>query len=94
MFNPGDLVTGKDRSYRRSIYKVIRVIDNHYFALKCVCFNGHFFGEDEEVQDRAMNGFRLARQGELMFEFNEMEYRKVFKLLSKLNVTQFFQEQQ
>lgn len=36
----GDYVMGKDRSYRRSVYRVIRFIDSDMFDLEFICLDG------------------------------------------------------
>ena len=65
MFKVGDFVTGEDRSYKRSIYKVIRIrsIEEGEFDIEFLCLNGSTALEYEDAtlsKRRLIKDFRLA----------------------------------
>ena len=53
-----DYVMGKDRSYRRSVYKVTRFIDEESFELEFICLDGRL-GQGEKCE-RIIEEFTVA----------------------------------
>lgn len=79
LFKVGDLVTGKDRSYKRSIYKVISH-EGEMLSLKLVCFDGALgIGKHGDFQKaRPAGKFRLATSEEV---YSELAYAYKVHLL-------------
>lgn len=69
-FNPGDLITGTDRSYTRSIYRFLGIGPDLYAIMATVSFRGTVFGENDlpsryEELDTLDQEFRLATPEEI-----------------------------
>lgn len=68
MFKIGDYVTGVDRSYKRSIYRVNHIVDSYYFDLAFICLNGRLGKPEDILGDRNIVDFRLALAEEISEE--------------------------
>ena len=65
MFKIGDLVTGVDRSYQRSIYKVIKHVDGHSVQLLFIHLGFSIHNKVEITYPRLKTKFRLATDEEI-----------------------------
>jgi hypothetical protein len=93
MFNIGDYVTGKDRSYKRSIYKVVQFIDSETFRLQFIALSGRL-GTDKDMNDRPIDTFRLATQAEVHEELGCALGYNLIGFVRELLLTRSSQEQQ
>jgi len=59
----GDLITGTDRSYRRSIYRIVAIYPHGHVDLEMFCYDCHR-GQGEKYE-RIMDEFRLATDAEI-----------------------------
>ena len=71
-FKVGALVTGVDRSYRRSIYQVVNTV-GHLMTLRFICIDGqhsysHGGKHQEHLSERLVSDFRLATKKEVFYE--------------------------
>lgn len=88
-FKVGDLVTGKNRSYRRSIYKLVRADDNSVGTYGIVSFNGQTQFTSGQTGRRYHSEFRLASAFEVKISASDLAERAFDKLkfvLDRLNV--------
>lgn len=65
MFKVGDIVTGVDRGYQRSLYKVISFGDPGEFNLLFMCLGGRLGRPSDISEQRAINEFRYAEPEEI-----------------------------
>ena len=65
MFNIGDIIIGKDRSYERSLYEVRDTHEDGMATLKFICLGGRLGRDSEPYMDRPMSEFELATPQEI-----------------------------
>lgn len=63
-FQVGDYVTGINRTYKRSIYKICDLKDKNSFTLSFVCLEGRL-GHYGETYTRDPSEFRIATDKEI-----------------------------
>lgn len=68
--NVGDLVTGIDRSYKRSIYKVLKINSDEFdkmrtMDLQFICLDGQLGTSKDISRGRIVAEFRLASKQEV-----------------------------
>ncbi len=94
MFKSGDYVMGKDRSYARSLYQVIEVVNATHFKIRFIILGGMVGkGTDDEVGLRRMQEFGLASAIDIKIAFGYEALKKFFKILNKLELTKSSQVQ-
>jgi hypothetical protein len=100
-FKVGDLVTGKDRSFKRSIYKLIGISDENLKNPEFGMFEFQSLGDDvverwKEQGARVSNyqfirkfsEFRLATRGEKKEGAKARGMYYLMKMLQRLGITQ------
>lgn len=82
----GDIVTGKDTSYKRSLYKVIKIVDEHTFDLLFMCLNGQMGRPTDISTGRQIKDFRIASSKQIYEDLGLAHkyqfYRFMIKVLS------------
>jgi hypothetical protein len=96
MFNIGDLVTGHNRSYQRSIYQLESIVDSNYGIYKFISYKSQTYDElvrkgysqGQLFTHRAHNEFRLATKMEILYSCTKTHAR-LFIFLYKLGATDY-----
>lgn len=68
MFNVGDIITGKDRSYKRSLYRILELMPDNYARLQFLCLGGRL-GRQHEQMRRPLHEFRIADKLEIKEQY-------------------------
>lgn len=93
MFQVGDYVMGKDRSYKRSVYRVHKIVNNDLFHLQFICLGSNVSDKLEVITDRNMVQYEVITMNEV---HKELGYKHVINLkffLWELGVTKSYPEQ-
>ena len=94
-FKPGDLVTGKDRSYKRSIYKMLSTSENpetglfEFQSLGPYCVDRYIDMGSKSVQYqfiREYAEFRLANRQEIAVSNRTRSQYRMLKFLERLGI--------
>lgn len=89
MFRVGDLVTGTDRRYARSIYRIESLIDDERGMYRIVSLSGRVYPKDLEngLFENKHDGFRLATNMEIKISSDSNHTRYcLIRLLSNLGI--------
>jgi hypothetical protein len=95
MFEPGDLVTGKDRSYKRSIYKILSSTEDPDIVLvefQSLGYKNVQMWKDNGASQssyqffREYSEFRLATRQEIDESSNTKTQYALIRLLKKLGM--------
>lgn len=97
-FSPGDLITGLDQSFLRSIYRFDGILPNGCAKVTHVSFNGSVRGDKLSWPTEKLNDYRKATQSEvyrsLVGERHWVEdpnpFNKLFEALSYAEPTHFW----
>ena len=89
--NVGDLITGIDRSYERSIYKVGRIVGGKAILALPISLGGYVFRDSQRLhQIGTVEQFRLATEEEIeISSTGPMQWDVRSKWLKELNHPSF-----
>lgn len=88
MFKPGDVVTGIDRSYKRSIYVCVECLDSQDGMYKPIAYSGRVLPEETSnkyLGMRSHSEFRFASKIEII-RASTRSFESLCSLLSSLGI--------
>ncbi len=92
--NVGDYVMGIDRSYKRSVYRVHKIINTELFDLEFICLGGRMGGglSPELSPNRAIKDFGILTPKEVHKELGYTHFENLVWLLCRTGVTKSYPE--
>lgn len=90
----GDIVIGKDQSYRRSLYRILKFGDSGEFDLLFICLDGRL-GKPKDISiGRRVMDFRHATQKEIYENLGFALTVNLINIVSRLLSTRVFYREQ